>query len=203
MFQDEISSTLLHDKRGVVSMANHGMNTNGSQFFITFDASSHLDGKHTIFGQVVESLETLDKIEMIPTYTTNETQGQITYLRDEPKTLIQILQTDVLRDPFPDIINAFDIKRNAVVHLQGFKQQAHVPEKGSVSTVRPLPGTQNESIGRYIRNNDEDTKKRTLSNNANTSQEPNPSLKRYKLSIAPTTKSSADIEKSKRFGSVF
>ena len=44
-------------------MANAGPNTNGSQFFITFAATSHLDGKHVVFGEVIEGLEVLDELE--------------------------------------------------------------------------------------------------------------------------------------------
>ena len=62
-FDDEIVASLTHDRRGVLSMANSGVNTNGSQFFITFDACPHLDGKHTVFGHVVGSMEALDGME--------------------------------------------------------------------------------------------------------------------------------------------
>ena len=54
-----------HDGRGVLSMANAGQNTEGSQFFITFAAQSHLDGKHTVFGKLVAGLETLTAIEAV------------------------------------------------------------------------------------------------------------------------------------------
>jgi peptidyl-prolyl cis-trans isomerase B (cyclophilin B) len=54
-----------HDERGVVSMANSGPRTDGSQFFISFKATPHLDGKHTIFGQLVEGLGTLQLIEQL------------------------------------------------------------------------------------------------------------------------------------------
>jgi len=62
-FEDEIVSSLKHDGRGVLSMANSGPGTNGSQFFITFGACAHLDGKHTVFGRVVGGMGALDAIE--------------------------------------------------------------------------------------------------------------------------------------------
>ncbi|KAK5112620.1 Peptidyl-prolyl cis-trans isomerase cyp10 [Meristemomyces frigidus] len=62
-FEDEIKSTLRHHGRGVLSMANKGPNTNGSQFFITLAAAPHLDGKNSVFGRLVEGWETLDKME--------------------------------------------------------------------------------------------------------------------------------------------
>ncbi|WP_425450939.1 peptidylprolyl isomerase [Deinococcus irradiatisoli] len=63
-FGDEFSSRR-HDKKGVLSMANRGPGTNGSQFFITFGPTPHLDGKHTVFGEVVEGQDVLDKLTRI------------------------------------------------------------------------------------------------------------------------------------------
>ncbi|VBB87072.1 Putative peptidyl-prolyl cis-trans isomerase [Podospora comata] len=62
-FNDELEGPLKHDKRGVVSMANKGKNTNSSQFFITYREARHLDRKHTVFGRVVDSEGTLAKME--------------------------------------------------------------------------------------------------------------------------------------------
>ena len=65
-FEDEIDRDLTH-ARGVISMANAGKNTNGSQFFIvTTEDASFLDGKHTIFGRVIDGMATVDEIEALP-----------------------------------------------------------------------------------------------------------------------------------------
>jgi len=61
-FEDETNNGLKHE-RGVLSMANAGPNTNGSQFFITHVKTNWLDGKHTVFGKVVEGLDTVDAVK--------------------------------------------------------------------------------------------------------------------------------------------
>ena len=69
-FADEIRPTLRHNARGIVSMANKGPNTNGSQFFVLFAAAPHLDAKNTVFGRVIGGHEeggTLDAMERIAT----------------------------------------------------------------------------------------------------------------------------------------
>ena len=59
-FEDEIDPDLTFDKPGLLAMANAGPNTNGSQFFITYDATPHLNGLHTIFGQIVEGMDVVN-----------------------------------------------------------------------------------------------------------------------------------------------
>ncbi|CAJ1929278.1 unnamed protein product [Sphenostylis stenocarpa] len=65
-FKDELNSKLIHSGRGVVSMANSGPHTNGSQFFILYKSANHLNFKHTVFGVVVGGLTTLAAMEKVP-----------------------------------------------------------------------------------------------------------------------------------------
>ncbi|CAF5186742.1 unnamed protein product, partial [Rotaria sp. Silwood1] len=75
-FPDE-NFLVKHTKEGLLSMANSGKNTNGSQFFITTVATPWLDGKHVVFGEVVDGMETVKKVETLGSQS-GRTQKKIT-----------------------------------------------------------------------------------------------------------------------------
>jgi len=106
-FEDEIKGSLSHDRKGVVAMANAGRNTNSSQFFITFKAVPHLDGKHTVFGCVTDqTLSVLDDIAAVKTKN------------KKPLTAVKIFSAEVVENPWQN---------------QPLPQGAAIPEKPLVT----------------------------------------------------------------------
>jgi peptidyl-prolyl cis-trans isomerase-like 3 len=78
-FPDEIRSTLKFNSRGMVAMANSGPDSNKSQFFITYAKQPHLDSKYTIFGKVIDGVDsTLDVMERVPVNNKNRPLSEIT-----------------------------------------------------------------------------------------------------------------------------
>ncbi|XP_039117710.1 peptidyl-prolyl cis-trans isomerase CYP65 [Dioscorea cayenensis subsp. rotundata] len=90
-FKDELNSKLTHSGRGIVSMANSGPHTNGSQFFILYKSANHLNNKHTVFGVVVGGLTALAAMEKVPVDDD-----------DRPLEEIKILNCKVFVNPYTE-----------------------------------------------------------------------------------------------------
>ena len=116
-FPNEIVDTLRHDDKGVLSMANSGPNSNGSQFFITLKETPWLDGMHTIFGKVVQGQDVVDKIGAVDT----EKPG------DRPVKDVVIQEVNIIRKG-NDAKN-FDAPKVLEQKLQDFKLEAEGKEK--------------------------------------------------------------------------
>jgi len=87
-FEDEIVTNLTFDQPGRLAMANAGPGTNGSQFFVTTVPTPHLNGAHTIFGQVIQGQEVVDAISLTPTGA-----------QDRPVEPVVIQGIDILKSP--------------------------------------------------------------------------------------------------------
>lgn len=97
-FEDECTPELKHSKPGILSMANAGPNTNGSQFFITHIPTDWLDGKHTVFGEVVSD----DDQKVVNSITQDDKIEKVTVV-DDPSELIASVKDKV--DMWNEILN--------------------------------------------------------------------------------------------------
>lgn len=140
-FKDEVNSKLLHSGRGVVSMANSGPHTNGSQFFILYKSATHLNYKHTVFGGVVGGLTTLAAMEKVPVDS-----------NDRPLEEIKITGVTVFLNPYsePDEEEEEEKAKD--------EKNAEDEDKDQVGSWYSHPGTGTETgavvgggVGKYLK----------------------------------------------------
>ncbi|KAB5590664.1 hypothetical protein CTheo_5888 [Ceratobasidium theobromae] len=120
-----------HDSRGVLSMANKGMNSNGSQFFLTFKATPHLNGKHTVFGKLVGGEDVLDAMEAIPRIPGT----------DKPSKPIKITEVIIYQDPFEEY------KKRLARKLEHQAENADPNKKRRVETLEDTMNWFGQKIG--------------------------------------------------------
>eukprot|EP00011_Vannellida_sp_DIVA3-517-6-12_P005460 CAMPEP_0114624162 /NCGR_PEP_ID=MMETSP0168-20121206/10629_1 /TAXON_ID=95228 ORGANISM="Vannella sp., Strain DIVA3 517/6/12" /NCGR_SAMPLE_ID=MMETSP0168 /ASSEMBLY_ACC=CAM_ASM_000044 /LENGTH=450 /DNA_ID=CAMNT_0001835437 /DNA_START=156 /DNA_END=1504 /DNA_ORIENTATION=- len=138
-FPDEFKQQLSHSGRGILSMANHGPKTNGSQFFLLYKSAKHLDRKHTVFGKVVGGIDTLKNMEAVPTDDS-----------DKPLTPITILGTQVFVDPFKEeeekvAAAAAKVKEDEAQGMGTYGQWFSNPTGASA-----VPHSSSTSVGKYL-----------------------------------------------------
>ncbi|KUI60544.1 Peptidyl-prolyl cis-trans isomerase-like 2 [Cytospora mali] len=144
-FQDEFDGPLTHDARGMVSMANKGKNTNSSQFFITYKPAKHLDRKHTIFGKVVDGLDTLDKLERVPVDEGSRPLEDITM-----KNIVVFL------DPFEEFLKEKDQQERKEAEKAEIQRQGGTEDDKTTWTGKRIRGDgsveqSSGGVGKYLK----------------------------------------------------
>lgn len=134
-FKDETNSPYKFTGRGMLAMANKGKNTNTSQFFFTYGRVPHLDGKHTIFGQIVGGLNVLDAMERVPVDST-----------DKPKQKIRILDVRILVDPFEEDKTDESKSSTVVEDDSPWLKKAATQESSSIGKYLKSPATDTKSV---------------------------------------------------------
>ncbi|CAO1312947.1 unnamed protein product [Diamesa hyperborea] len=137
-FEDEFRPGMSHSGRGVLSMANSGPNTNGSQFFITFRSCKHLDGKHTIFGKIVGGLDTLTEMERVEVDN-----------KDNPIEDIKIVSAQIFVDPYQEADDQLAEERRSENERLAKEREEQQKTKAELKSKQPLKVFR-EGIGKYL-----------------------------------------------------
>ena len=143
---DQISRTLKHDSEGILSMANAGPDTNGSQFFITLGPTPHLNGKHAVFGKVVEGIDVVKKIGKVKT-------GQA----DRPIEDVIMKEVNIIR--IGDEAKTFDAEKEFAKQNDAIKNREAAEQKEKDEFLKQLGietgkiQTTKSGLQYFVRNN--------------------------------------------------
>jgi len=128
-FADE-NFKLRHTKKGLLSMANAGKDTNGSQFFITTAITNWLDGRHVVFGEVLEGYDVVEKIENSPTGS-----------NDKPVEDVKIVKSGELDAPSEDLYGTAAMDKSAEMDVTISSSSQPNKESPAMAPLSPLDGT--------------------------------------------------------------
>nr|POF13982.1 peptidyl-prolyl cis-trans isomerase-like 2 [Quercus suber] len=145
-FADEFEGPQTHDSRGVLSMANKGKDTNTSQFFITYRATPHLNRKHTIFGRVVDGLDTLKRLEDVETDD-----------KDRPTQRCAIEDIVVYVDPFEEFLKKRSAQEAETARLEAVRREGGAEDDKTTWTGKRIRAggkveveTEEAGVGKYM-----------------------------------------------------
>jgi peptidyl-prolyl cis-trans isomerase-like 2 len=163
-FRDTFDARILHDARGVLSMANSGLHSNSSQFFITMKAVSHLDYKHTVFGRLVGGAAVLDRIEGVGADKKEKPLSDIVLLRatvftnpiEEANQLLYAEIENNIKRRLKNVTNsAFPMQDAKAVSGAGASETTQTTSTATSSSSKKAPSsseisTEGVSVGKYI-----------------------------------------------------
>jgi peptidyl-prolyl cis-trans isomerase-like protein 2 len=174
-FEDEFEGPRRHDRRGVLSMANKGKNTNSSQFFITYRVAKHLDLKHTVFGQVVGGLDVLARLEAV--------EGDA---KDRPTEDIELKDIVVFVDPFEEFAKERQVNEEKEREQEEIKRAGGTEDDRTTWTGKrlradgkPANGA-SEGVGKYLAAALSEQNGSTVASEGNEPYEESPAKKKAK-----------------------